>query len=203
MPKMPGTEIDDIFSGKTSTKVKSKVVPKGVEGKGKPLKSEATQTITMRDGEGKKRKKKKEKHKGVIASSRKGEEEAEGVLRDENEDEKQETENLVPSPMKKPKKRPRDEVEEVVDPSITVKKPRLEKDGKSSKSKGGLARPKQDGGIKGGLEKFKDSRGATGRRSHSSLKRIGPGSEGAVKTDRDFIQENGRKRGSRYTLKTS
>ena len=169
--KMLGTEIDDIFSGKTSTKVKSKVVPNGAEGKSKSkiLKPGETQTTTTRDGEGKKRKKKKkEGNKGTILSSKKVEEEEAGASGDENENEK-EAKMPSPLPMKNPKKRPRDDVEEVVDPSITVKKPRLEKNSRDIKSKGGLVKVKKGDGTKGDLERFKDSRGASGRRFFSSL----------------------------------
>lgn len=157
---MPGTEIDDIFSGKTSTKVESKVVPKSLGGKSKALKLDATQATTMRGGKGKKRKKRK--NEDDITSSKKGEE-VEGASRDENEKESQEMEKPATSPMKKPKKRRRDEVEEVIDPSITVKKPRLEKDGNSNKSKSNLAKAKRGGGADDDLGKFKDSRGASGR----------------------------------------
>ena len=166
--KMLGTEIDDIFSGKASAKVKSKVVPNGVEdkSKSKSLKPGETQTTTTRDGEGKKgKKKKKERNKGTIPSSKKVEEEEAGASGDENENDK-EAKVPVRLPMKKPKKRPRDDVEEVVDPSITVKKPRLEKD---IKLKGGLVKVRKGGGTKGDLERFKDSRGASGRRFFSSL----------------------------------
>ena len=187
--KMLGTEIDDIFSGKTSAKVKSKVVPKGVGGKSKSPKPGDTQTITMRDGERKKRKKKKkERNKDAIPSSKRvEEEEVDGAVSDEDENELSELEAPISSPMKKPKKRPRDEVEEVVDPSIMVKKPRLEKDGKNLKSKDDPAKVKKGGGVKGDLEKFKDSRGASGRKFPLPLSRIGPVSEGIARTDSALI----------------
>lgn len=194
---MLGTEIDDIFSGKTSAKVKSRLVPKAVEGKTKRPKSGDPRTTTMRDGEGNKRKKKKkEKNKGAIPSSKKVEEEVDGASAagDENENAHTEPEMPVFSPTKKPTKRPRDEVEEVVDPSIMVKKPRLEKDGQNMKSKGGPTKVRKDGGTKDGLERFKDSRGASGRRFLFSRE---PGL--AMKTDRVVIQGNGRKRVTRYT----
>jgi len=132
------------------------VLSSGVEGKRKTLRSA---TATMRDEEGKKRqKKKKENGRGVVASYKRDEKEVEGTSRYEPEAEVEEPAT------KKRKKRPRDEVEEVVDPSITVKKPRLEKDGKSKKSKGDLAKTDKGGGIKTDLDKFKDSRGAGGRK---------------------------------------
>jgi hypothetical protein len=133
---MLGTEIDDIFSGKTGAKVKSKVVTKSGEGKSERPTPQETQITTMRGGEGKKRKtkKKKEGNKDAILSSKKVEEE-ERASGDENE---KEPELPIPLAMKKPKKRPRDDVEEVVDPSIAAKKPRLEKDGKDTKPKGRL-----------------------------------------------------------------
>jgi hypothetical protein len=168
--RMPATEIDDIFSGKTSTKMKSTVVPTGAERKKKTANPGAVQTTTMGSGEGKKRKKKKKDESRAIAtSSRKGEEEVEETLRDGNENENQKME-LAPSTTKRQKKRPRDEVEEVVDPSITLKKPRLEKDGKSKRSKGDEAAATKGGGTKD-LEVFKDSRGASGRASLSSSRR--------------------------------
>ena len=164
---MPGTEIDDIFSGKASTMIEPKAVSSGGGGKGKSLKSGAAQTTTMRDGEGKKRqKKKKEKERGVVASYKKDEEEVGGTLRNETETENQEeAEKPATSPTKKPKKRPREEVEEVVDPSITVKKPRLEKDGKSQKTKEDPAKTNKGGRVKTDLDRFKDSRGSGGRKS--------------------------------------
>jgi hypothetical protein len=149
---MPGTEIEDIFSGKASAIVKSKAVSSGVGGKSKTLKSGATQTTqttTMGDEEGKKlQKRKKEKKRGAVASHKRGEKEVEGASN-------RETEEPATLPRERPKKRPRDEVEEVIDPSpsITVKKPRLETNKKS-----------KSGGIKTGLDKFKDSRGSSGRR---------------------------------------
>ena len=162
---MPGTEIDDIFSGKASTMIEPKAVSSGGGGKGKPLKSGATKTTTMRGGEGKKRQtNKKENQRGVVASFKKDEKEVGGTSRNETETENQEAEKPATSPTKKPKKRRREEVEEVVDPSITVKKPRLEKDGKSQKVKDDLAKTNKGGGTKTDIDKFKDSRGSGGRR---------------------------------------
>ena len=168
---MPGTEIDDIFSGKANAMIEPKAVSSGGGGKRNPLKSRATKTATIRDGEGKKRQKKqKEKERGVAASSyKKGEKEVEGTSRCKTETENQEAEEPATWPTKKAKKRPREEVEEVVDPSITMKKPRLEKEGKSKKSKGELAKTNMGGGIKTDHDKFVDSRGAGGRRLLASL----------------------------------
>lgn len=178
---MPGTEIDDIFSGKASTTIERKAVSSGVEGKRKTLKSGATKTTTTGDGEGKKRqKKKKETERGAGTSYKKGEKEVERTSKYETEtEENQEAEEAATSPIKKGKKRPREEVEEVVDPSITVKKPRLEKDGKSTKSKGDLGKTKTNKGsgnkTKTDLDKFKDSRGSGGRRLLVSFPVIGHG----------------------------
>jgi hypothetical protein len=159
---MPGTEIDDIFSGKASTTVEPKAVPSGV---GDKRKSGATKTTTVRDGEGKKRQRKKNgKEMEVVASYKRGEEEVEGTSKNETKAENQEGEEPANWPTKKSKKRPRDEVEEVVDPSITVKRQRVEKDGKRKKSKAEPATTNKGDGIKTGLDKFKDSRGAGGRR---------------------------------------
>src|SRR5258706_5710595 len=162
---MPGTEIDDIFSGKANTSIEPKVVSNGGGGKRKTLETGATKARTMRDGEGKKpQKEKKEKERDVVAAShKKGEKEVEGTSRCKTETENQESEEPATWPTKKSRKRPREEVEEVVDPSITMKKPRLEKDGKSKKSKGELAKTNMGGGVKTDLDKFKDSRGAGGR----------------------------------------
>ena len=178
-----------------------KAVSSGVEGRSKTLKPGATQTTTMRGGEGKKRqKKKKENDGGVAASYKKREKGVEGTSRYEGEDENQEMKERATSPTKKPKKRPRDEVEEVVDPSIMVKKPRLEKEGESKKSKGDLAKTKtnKSGGNKTDIDKFKDSRGAGGRRLLTSRR-----TQDALIGFPLSIQENGRKTGIRYTQKKS
>jgi hypothetical protein len=114
---MPGTEIDDIFSGKASTVVLPKSVSNGAEGKREPFKSGATKTTTMRNEEGKKReKRKKEKGRGVVASYQRDEKEVEGTSRYDPKAENQQVEEPASSATKKAKKRPRDEVEEVVDP---------------------------------------------------------------------------------------
>jgi len=159
---MPGTEIEDIFSGKASTRIEPKAVSGGVGDKRKTLKSGAIKSTTVGDGEGKKRqKKKKGKERDIVASYKRDEKEVEGTSGYEAKTENQEGEKTEGSSTKKSKKRPRDEVEEVVDPSITVKKLRLEKDGKHKKSKGE--------GMKTGLDKFMDSRGSGGRKLLSSL----------------------------------